>query len=100
MHIISKKRLREFWSEFPESELALRAWYRTVKHVHWKKFADIRNTFNSVDVYRRFHVFNVSGNRYRIIAAIHFNTQRVFILHVLTHEEYDTDRWKADCECD
>ena len=45
-------------------------------------------------------VFNVGGNNYRIIAAIHFNTQTVFILHVLTHPEYDRGKWKSSCECD
>ncbi len=100
MHIISKKRLREFWNRRPESETALRAWHQTVKHAHWNKFADVKASFRSVDIYERCHIFDVGGNKYRIIAAIHYNTHRVFILCVLTHVEYDRGTWKANCECD
>ncbi|MGH7950101.1 MAG: type II toxin-antitoxin system HigB family toxin [Candidatus Binataceae bacterium] len=43
---------------------------------------------------RDFYVFNIGGNNYRLIAAIHFNTQRLFVHHLLTHPEYDAGRWK------
>ncbi len=99
MHIISKKRLREFWTKRSEAEIPLRGWYQAVKNAEWRKFADVKATFNSVDVYARCYIFDVGGNKYRIIAAIHFNAQRVFVRNVLTHSQYDDGAWKSDCEC-
>ena len=43
---------------------------------------------------RDFYVFNIGGNKFRLVAAIHFNTQRLFVRHILTHAEYNTERWK------
>lgn len=98
MRVISKAALRRFWQEHPEAEEPLRNWYSVVKKATWDNPNDIKATFNSVDPYGRCFIFNVGGNRYRIIAAIHFNTHRVYIRHVLTHAEYDRDNWKAECE--
>lgn len=97
MRIVSKKRLRQFWEKHPAAEMSLRGWYGVVKGKHWDTFADVRKTFNSVDLYERCHIFNVGGNKYRIIAAIHYNTQTVFIRHVLSHEEYSRGTWKRSC---
>lgn len=99
MRIISRKRLRQFWLLHPAAETPLRGWYHVVKNKLWNSFSAVRATFNSVDVYERCHIFNVGGNNYRIIAAIHYNTHPVFILHVLTHAEYSKGNWKRDCKC-
>ena len=100
MHVISRKRLREFWEFHPEAQKSLQKWYATVRHATWKSFADVRATFNSVDLYHRCHIFNVSGNKYRIIAAVHYNIGRIYIREVLTHAEYDKGKWKPDCRAD
>jgi mRNA interferase HigB len=98
MRIISQAALREFWQVHPEAEGPLRNWHGVVKNAAWNRPHDVKATFNSVDTYGRCFLFNVGGNRYRIIAAIHFNTRRVYIRHVLTHVEYDRGNWKAACE--
>jgi mRNA interferase HigB len=98
MRVISKAALRDFWQKHPEAEGPLRNWHTVAKNATWDNPHDVRATFNSVDLYGRCHIFNVAGNRYRIIAAIHFNTHRVFVRHVLTHAEYDQDQWKPECE--
>jgi len=58
----------------------------------------LKRTFVSVDLVpvkgRDFYVFDIGGNKYRLIAAIHFNSQRLFVRHILTHSDYDTERWK------
>ncbi len=58
----------------------------------------LKRTFASVDLVpvkgRDFYVFDIGGNKYRLIAAIHFNSQRLFVRHILTHSDYDTERWK------
>ena len=96
MHIISKKKLREFWDQYPKAKSPLEAWYQIAKRAAWQSFADVRKTFNTADRVGRFVVFDIGGNKYRLIAAIHFNRGKLFIRHVLTHAEYDEGKWKDD----
>lgn len=94
MHIISKKKLREFWEEHPRAQAPLEAWYQVVKNAEWKAFSDVRKTFNTADQVGKFTVFDIGGNKFRLIAVIHFNRGKVFVRHVLTHAEYDEGKWK------
>lgn len=76
-------------------------WYGLVESTSWRTFAELRRTFAACDVVavasgNRVLVFNIGGNKYRLIAAVHFNRQTVFILRVLTHREYDQDDWKRE----
>lgn len=98
MHVISQKALRAFWIRHPEAETALRRWHQVVESATWTSFADLRGTFASADAYGRCVVFNVGGNKYRIIAAIHYNRSKVYLRHILTHAEYDRGAWKADSD--
>ena len=92
MHIISRKALRDFWESYPESQMS--RWYTIIKKSVFKDFNDLRTTFPSADWVEGLVVFNVGGNKYRLIAAIHFNRGRVYIRRVLTHEDYDQGAWK------
>jgi mRNA interferase HigB len=94
MHLISKKTLRAFWAIHPDARSPLLAWHTVVKHAEWETFADVRATYASADQVGRFTVFNVGGNKYRLIVVIHFNRDKVHARHVLTHAEYDRGRWK------
>jgi mRNA interferase HigB len=94
MHVISKKKLREFWELYPKARSPLEAWYQVAKRAEWQNFAEMRRTFGSADVVGRFVVFNIGGHKFRLIAAIHYNRRKVFIRHVLTHAEYDEGNWK------
>ncbi|HTK75410.1 MAG TPA: type II toxin-antitoxin system HigB family toxin [Gemmataceae bacterium] len=96
MHVISRKKLREFCAEYPKAESPLRAWYQIAKRAEWENFAEIRKTFSTADAVGRFVVFNIGGNKYRLIAAIHFNRGKLYVRHVLTHAEYDEGKWKGD----
>jgi mRNA interferase HigB len=96
MHVISRKKLREFWELYPKARTPLDAWYQVAKRAKWENFAEVRQTFNSADVVGRFVVFNIGGNKYRLIAVIHYNRGKVFIRHVLTHAEYDEGKWKDE----
>ncbi len=96
MHVISYKRLKEFWHEHPNSQTSLQMWYDRTKSVQWESFADLRQVFPSADLVGNFTVFNISGNNYRPIALVDYKYKKVFIRHVLTHTEYDTDNWKND----
>jgi mRNA interferase HigB len=96
MHVLSRKALREFWSVHPDAERPLRRWYHTAMKAKWSSFADLRATYGTADQVDRFTVFNIAGNKYRLIAAIHYNRGKVFVRHVLTHKEYDLGKWKDD----
>ena len=96
MHVISLSPLREFWRRHPDAERPLRRWYRTVTKVEWKSVADVQATYATADQVERFTVFDIGGNKYRLIAVIHFNRGKVFVRHVLTHREYDLGKWKDD----
>lgn len=89
MHIISQKLIWEAKIKYPESSQALDGWYRVVKKNEFKHFADLKRTFNSVDKVNDFYIFNISGNKLRLIANIHFTRQKLFIRDILTHKAYD-----------
>ena len=96
MRIISLRRLREFWARHPDAEGSLRSWYRVVKQAHWQRFTEVRALYGSADQVGKFTVFNIAGNKYRLITVIHFNTGRVYVRRVLTHVEYDRGAWQED----
>jgi mRNA interferase HigB len=90
MHIISFRKLREFFEKDPNSKIALQDWYKRASKADWEDFSDIKKTFNSVDTVgsSRF-VFNVKGNHYRVIAIVMFQIGRIYIRWVGTHKDYD-----------
>jgi len=94
MHIITRKRILDFALKHPSCKNGLETWYRIIKHSRFNTFAELRKVFSSADQVEKFTVFNVGGNKARLIVAIHYNTQRVYVRHVLTHAEYDRNKWK------
>jgi mRNA interferase HigB len=93
MHVISRKALVEFWTVHPPAKGPMAAWFKVVRCASFANFAAVRSLFNSADKAGRFTVFNVGGEGYRVVAAIHFNRQKLYVRHVSTHAEYD--RWSA-----
>jgi len=94
MRIIKRKPLLNFGKGHPAAKAGLDHWYRTIKLSSYKSFNALRKTFKSADQVGKFTVFNIGGNKARLIAAVHYNTQMVYIRHILTHEEYDKGKWK------
>jgi mRNA interferase HigB len=97
VRVISRKKLLEAAATHADLEGSLDAWYRITKGAAWKNFSDLRRTFSTADVYKNCTIFNVKGNRYRLIAWVNYSTQKLFIRRILTHAEYDEQDWKADC---
>ncbi len=97
MHVISEKKLREFWRKHPVAEEPLKAWHRVAKHTTWESFADVREVYPSADQVGRCTVFDIGGNKFRLVVVIHFNRGKVYIRHAMTHEEYNKGRWRGDC---
>jgi len=94
MHVISRKRLNEFAEQHPESASALAQWYSLAKGTDFSNFAELRAIFPAADKVGNLTVFNIGGNKVRLIAAIHYNRRKVYVRAVLTHTEYDKQRWK------
>lgn len=94
MHIITRKRLNEFAEKHPEDKSSLARWYRILEKANITSFSDLRDLFPDADKVGKLTVFNVGGNNVRLVAAIHYNRQKVYIRAVLTHSEYDQGKWK------
>jgi mRNA interferase HigB len=89
MHIISRKALRQFWEKHADSKGPLTRWYQIVERTDFDSIADLRKSLPSADKVGGMVVFNIAGNKYRLITSIHFNRHRVYIRHVLPHRQYD-----------
>jgi mRNA interferase HigB len=94
MHIITRKRLNEFAKLHPDTRNALVQWYKIIKQNDFASFVQLREKFPSADQVGNLTVFNIGGNKARLIAAIHYNRRKVYIRAVVTHAEYDEGRWK------
>lgn len=94
MHIITRKRLNDFVKKHPETEPGLENWYRLIKSKDYATFSALRADFPAADRVGKLTVFNIGGNKVRLIAAIHYNRRRVYIRAVLTHKAYDKGTWK------
>jgi len=94
MHVISFRRLRGFFSKYRDSESSLTAWYKTAKKAGWQNLAELKSVYPSADLVGDYVVFNIRGNKYRLIAGINYRSQTLFVKAVITHEEYDLGKWK------
>ena len=97
MRIISKSKLRDFWERYPESKQSLENWYQVTRKANWESFVDVRDTFRHADVFQDCVIFDVGGNKFRLITKIRYQKKKVFMRFVLTHKEYDAETWKPDC---
>src|SRR5262245_5035135 len=103
MRVISKSRLRQFW-EIPGHGPAkgpLQAWYTHVnsRTVSWQSWGEVKAEFGSASIVGNCVVFNIGGNKYRLVTRILYTSQKVFVLKVMTHAEYDQVAWKDECGC-
>ncbi len=98
MDILGKPKLKDFWSKCKDAKKPLEKWIQVVQAASWRNFSQVRDTFSSVDLVstktRKFYVFNIGGNKYRLITAVNFEGQVVVIDVILTHKEYDKENWK------
>lgn len=90
MRVISKARLRDFWEERPDAQDAMAAWYRLAASCKAESLPELKQVFGSADyVPPRFTVFNVGGNKFRIVSCIHYDQQKLYIRGVFSHRDYD-----------
>lgn len=94
MHVITRKRLNEFAEKHPNAKVSLEHWYKIMKGGTFSSFSELRADFPHADQVGKLTVFNIGGNKVRLIAAIHYNRRKVYIRKVLIHSEYDEGKWK------
>jgi mRNA interferase HigB len=90
MRIITLRKLKEFWLAKPDAEKALKAWYAEAKSADWQSPTDIKEKFRSASILRNSRVvFNICGNKYRLIVKINYLFSVIYIRFIGTHKEYD-----------
>ena len=103
MRVISRARLKQFWAipGHEDSEGPLRAWctHASNKTAAWQSWGDLKAEFATASLVGNCIVFNIGGNKYRLVTRVLYPSQKVFILKVMTHDEYDQETWKEQCGC-
>ena len=99
MRVIARKRLREYVQRYPDAAEPLEKWFRLIREAEWENLQDVRRVYPHADAVTVgsgsiVTVFNIGGNKYRLIVAVHYNRQRVYILRFLRHAEYSKNLWK------
>jgi mRNA interferase HigB len=101
MRIVKDSRLREFAKQHSRASVSLKNWRSATRRAIWQSFEDVKNTFRSADQINlpgghRVVVFNIGGDVFRLITAIHYNRGIVYIRKFLTHAQYSKEDWKND----
>lgn len=99
MHIITKKTLIEFCLKYPQAKEPLLSWYKLTKKADWKNLVEVRKDFPHADLAGVCTIFNIGGNKFRLITKIYYPNKKVLIRFVMTHAEYNKKTYKNDCEC-
>lgn len=90
MRIIAKRTLREYWEKNPETQPQLSAWYQETSKAYWETPNEIKEQYSSASILKNNRViFNICGNKYRLVVEINFSRKWVFVLFIGTHKEYD-----------
>jgi len=94
VRVIGRKALRDFGKVHPDATPSLSNWFKTTRKARWKNLAELRNDFGGADQVGRRTVFNIAGNKYRLVARVNYRSRRTFIVHILKHEKYEKGEWK------
>jgi mRNA interferase HigB len=96
MHIISYRRLREYTEKYSDCREALDNWYKLSTKAKWSNLVEVQSIFPNAEAVGNFTVFNIKGNRYRLIVIMDYQKQLIYIKYILTHAEYDKNKCKND----
>lgn len=90
MRVISRKKLADYWTLRPETEEALKAWYAEARKATWSDPADIKEQYRSASILKKgYVVFNICGNKHRLVVRINYAYACVYVRFLGTHREYD-----------
>jgi mRNA interferase HigB len=94
VNVISKRGLFEKAAKFADAKSALQVWFDTAVEAEWRNIEDVRKSFPATDMMHDLAIFNIRGNKYRLIVRMVLQYQRIYVKEFLTHAEYDKGRWK------
>lgn len=90
MRVIAKRTLREFWENYPAAQGPLKSWHEETRRAHWETPQQVKEQLGSASVLKAGRVvFNIGGNKYRLVVAMDYGRQACFIKFVGTHRQYD-----------
>lgn len=90
MRVIARRTLREFWERFPDAQSALQTWHAEAADATWWTPAEIKAKYGNASIVAGNRVvFNICGNKYRLVVKVHYNTGFMYIRFIGTHAEYD-----------
>jgi mRNA interferase HigB len=95
VRIISKAAISEFARDHKDALEPLMHWYVAAKRARWQSLVEVREDFRHADAVELFTVFNIGGNKYRLVTIIKYRWQVIYVRHVLTHAEYSKEKWKS-----
>ncbi|MEH2365080.1 type II toxin-antitoxin system HigB family toxin [Nostoc sp.] len=96
MHIISRKKPREFCQNYADFCDALKNWYKAANKATWNNLAQVQAVYPQIEAVGNFTVFNIKGNKYRLIVDLVYSDQIIYLKYILSHAKYDKDKWKND----
>ncbi len=96
MHLITIRNLRQDSVVYPDVEKQIKDWYDVVKVAEWQSLIDVQVIYRDAEAVGNFTVFNIKGNKYRLIVSIDYEAQLIYYKYFLTHAEYDKENWKND----
>ena len=94
MNVISRRVLLEKASVYPDATVAIQDWFDAARAAEWRNLAEVRRGYPATDMIGPLAIFNIKGNRYRLIARVVFRYRRIYIKEFLTHAEYTKGTWK------
>ncbi len=94
MRVISRKLLRNAQAAHADLLDPLNVWWRVADDAEWKSLAEVRKTYRDTDAVGRYTVFNIKGNKYRLIVRMEYAKHKIYVIAVLTHAQYDEGVWK------
>ena len=96
MNLITIRNLRKDAAQYPDVQTEIDTLHKKFKKAKWQNLEEVRKEFRDAEAVGNFTVFNIKGNKYRLIVCIYYEVQTIFYKYFLTHAEYDKDKWKND----
>jgi mRNA interferase HigB len=96
MHLISAGKLKEASASYPDVKEVIKSFYKKVEKSTWQNLIDVQQDYRDAEAVGEFTVFNIKGNKYRLILDINYIDQLAYFKYFLTHAEYDKEQWKND----
>ncbi len=96
MKLIAISRLRQDANRYPDVKKQVENWYKVVKNAQWNNLEEVKKIYKKAEAVGNFTIFNLKGNHYRLIVGMNYEAQVIYYKYLLTHSEYDQDKWKND----